>query len=437
VVARHDTAPQRERRKAGLAGATFHRPQPNRRKPRHSFLSRRCFALCAMTAGIVAGAVMAFDREWLGKQASSPCYAGIFPQRRPRLPLVVRTQTGSCSSPFPRRAAWPATAGQRVGLDDALHAVEALVSFLNSNFAAWLAAVSLLALRCPHLLDWVRPEWFTSLLSLLMLSVGVTTSFDDFRASARRKTAVALNFIACYGFMPTVAYAMGRLIQADPDTLAGLVLIGAINGGHTSNLCTLIAGGDVALSVLMTMSTTAGCILMTPSICKGVIGTVVKIDAVGIALSTLQVVLLPTIVGLALNALFPKTCKRVASITPAFGVFATVLIVGSSVASCREYILTAGWQLQGAIISLHLLGGIVGYLGAKLARQSQQTCRTVAIETSMKSSAVGYLLASLHFSSFAVRVPAAVSVIWSAVVGGLLAAYWRRFGSSLPLEASH
>ena len=72
--------------------------------------------------------------------------------------------------------------------------------------------------------------------------------------------------------------------RADAPTLAGLVLIGSINGGHTSNLCTLIATasdcncilpnqlylssseakGDVALSVLMTMSTTLLCIVATP-----------------------------------------------------------------------------------------------------------------------------------------------------------------------------
>ena len=33
----------------------------------------------------------------------------------------------------------------------------------------------------------------------------------------------------------------------------GLVLVGSINGGQASNLCTLIAGGDVALSVAWAM----------------------------------------------------------------------------------------------------------------------------------------------------------------------------------------
>jgi BASS family bile acid:Na+ symporter len=49
----------------------------------------------------------------------------------------------------------------------------------------------------------------------------------------------------------------------------------------------------------------------------------------------------------------------------------------------------------------------------------------MAIETSMKSSAFGFLLAKLHFGSFEARVPAAVSVVWMAITGSLLAIFWR------------
>lgn len=51
--------------------------------------------------------------------------------------------------------------------------------------------------------------------------------------------------------------------------------------------------------------------------------------------------------------------------------------------------------------------------------------RTFAIETSMKSSAFGFLLAKLHFPGFLVRVPAAVSVVWMALVGSSLAVAFR------------
>ena len=56
---------------------------------------------------------------------------------------------------------------------------------------------------------------------------------------------------------------------------------------------------------------------------------------------------------------------------------------------------------------------------------NEQTARTFAIETSMKSSAFGFLLACLHFESFLVRVPAAVSVVWMALTGSILAVAFR------------
>jgi BASS family bile acid:Na+ symporter len=58
---------------------------------------------------------------------------------------------------------------------------------------------------------------------------------------------------------------------------------------QASNLCTYIAKGNVALSVLMTTATTIGAIFMTPLLCKILLGAVVPVDAYGIAVSTIQV----------------------------------------------------------------------------------------------------------------------------------------------------
>lgn len=58
-------------------------------------------------------------------------------------------------------------------------------------------------------------------------------------------------------------------------------------------------------------------------------------------------------------------------------------------------------------------------------RYGETTCRTMAIETAMKSSAFGFLLAKLHFSALLTRVPSAVSVVWMAVTGSTLAVIWK------------
>ncbi|CAK9029745.1 unnamed protein product [Durusdinium trenchii] len=209
----------------------------------------------------------------------------------------------------------------------------------------------------PRTFVWVKPEWFTWLLGLLMFSVGLTTSVEDFRSSMKSWLAVVINSCACFMIMPALAYFLALLIKANAPTLAGLVLIGSINGGHTSNLCTLIAGGDVALSVLMTMSTTLLCIVATPLIAQRILGTVVSVDAIGIVLSTVKVMLAPTIFGLAFKQWLPNASSRAAKFTPVLGVVATCIIVGSSVASCQSYILSAGLSLQLAVLCLHIFGG--------------------------------------------------------------------------------
>eukprot|EP00930_Biecheleria_cincta_P079600 TRINITY_DN6749_c0_g3_i1.p1 TRINITY_DN6749_c0_g3~~TRINITY_DN6749_c0_g3_i1.p1 ORF type:complete len:452 (-),score=76.39 TRINITY_DN6749_c0_g3_i1:246-1556(-) len=301
---------------------------------------------------------------------------------------------------------------------------KASTTFCNL-FAVWLAIAAVAAIKQPATFTWVKSSYFTGLLGLLMFSVGITTTIDDFKECLKRPGAVAINFISCYGIMPVLAFALAKMIGAEGPILAGLVLVGSINGGQASNLCTLIAGGDVALSVLMTTSTTLGCIFMTPLICQMVLGAVVPVDAMGIVISTFQVVLAPIFLGVGFNTLAPKFCKAVTPYTPVVGVISTVLLVGASVAKCAGPILGAGAPLQFACMALHLIGGILGFGATKAAGFDERTCRTVAIETAMKSSAFGFLLASLHFGVFNVRVPSAVSVVWMAIVGSVLAVYWK------------
>ena len=69
------------------------------------------------------------------------------------------------------------------------------------------------------------------------------------------------------------------------------------------------------LQVLMTTSTTLGCIFMTPLICKLVLGAVVPVDAGGIVVSTFQVVLAPIFLGVGFNTLAPGFCKAPGLVT--------------------------------------------------------------------------------------------------------------------------
>ena len=156
-------------------------------------------------------------------------------------------------------------------------------------FPLWTVLFTAIALKRPSTFEWFTTEYFTAALAALMLSMGITLTPADFVAVASEPSSIIMQFALCYGMMPGLAFFLGRAFGLDAGLLAGMVLVGSINGGQASNLCTYIAKGNVALSVLMTTATTVGAILMTPFLCKTMLGAVVPVDARGIAVSTCQV----------------------------------------------------------------------------------------------------------------------------------------------------
>eukprot|EP01041_Mallomonas_annulata_P004072 gene4072-8101_t len=232
---------------------------------------------------------------------------------------------------------------------------------LTNLFPLWTVLFAGLALKRPETFAWFTTNYFTASLAILMLSMGITLTPKDFQSAVQQPGPVIIGFILCYVLCPALGFGLGKAFKLPIDLTAGLILVGSINGGQASNLCTYIAKGDVALSVLMTTVTTIAGIFMTPLLCKLILGTVVPVDAVGIAKSCLQVVLAPIVVGMLANRFAPKAVEKVLPATPVIGMVSTCILVASAVAQCAPAILSAGINLQLPIMLLHLVSGLAGY----------------------------------------------------------------------------
>lgn len=168
-------------------------------------------------------------------------------------------------------------------------AYEKVANVATTLFPIWTVLFSGLALKSPASFAWFTTEYFTASLAILMLSMGITLSPKDFKDVAKNPVPTFIQFTLCYAMMPFLALFLGEAFGLPKAITAGLVLVGCTNGGQASNLCTYIARGNVALSVIMTTATTIGAIFMTPLLCKYILGTVVPVDAKGIAKSTIEV----------------------------------------------------------------------------------------------------------------------------------------------------
>lgn len=74
-----------------------------------------------------------------------------------------------------------------------------------------------------------------------------------------------------------------------PMFYAGFVLMSCVAGAQLSSYASFLSKGDVALSILLTSSTTIASVLATPILTGLLIGSVVPVDAVAMSKSILQV----------------------------------------------------------------------------------------------------------------------------------------------------
>mmetsp|Transcript_28909 Transcript_28909/g.54225 ORF Transcript_28909/g.54225 Transcript_28909/m.54225 type:complete len:330 (+) Transcript_28909:22-1011(+) len=296
-------------------------------------------------------------------------------------------------------------------------------------FSVWMAALAALALSNPWLFAWVGPRTSRTLLVTLVFLMATTAHPEDFKACFTKIRPLSVNFIACFGVLPAVALAISHFLDLGQDFTVGMVLMGGVNGGSASNLFTLLAGGDVALSVLMTVSTTLGAVVCTPLVAEVFVGALVPVDTLGLLQSAVEIVLIPIICGVLFRAALPLTVAKLEPFVPILGLGSAMPLIGGVLAGSAESILGAGVWLHLAAVGFHAVAGLLGYFLSAFMGSDERERRTVAIEVAMKNHVFACMLAASHFDSPAVQIPPATACIWCPIIAAGMAAYWK---SQLP-----
>src|SRR2546425_828126 len=299
-----------------------------------------------------------------------------------------------------------------------------LLNLLTNLFPVWVVLGGVVVLTPPPLFTWFGTRWLPGGLAVILRGMGITLGVDDFKGVMKMPRAVAAGYVAQYLIMPFLGWAVARGLSLPTAYAVGVILVGCCPGGTASNVVTYIARANVALSVLMTMCSTFGAILMTPLLTKWLAGTLVPVPAWGLFLSTVQVVLVPLIVGLALHHLTPRLVQTVLPAAPLVSVLTIVLICASIVGSSAEQVKKSGALLLLAVFLLHAGGFLLGYLFARVLGYDQIIARTISIEVGMQNSGLGAVLARNHFSDLT-ALPCAISATFHSVIGSILAGIWR------------
>lgn len=285
-----------------------------------------------------------------------------------------------------------------------------------------------------------------------MLGTGMTLEKSDFGAilTSEQRNSIPIGVLCQFILMPLSASIMGRALLLpyhDPATtlhlgkhlFLGLVLVGCSPGGTASNLVSLIAGADVALSVLLTACSTILASVVTPLLTKLIVGSAIPVSSKALCVATAKVVLLPVSFGVFLNEYCPQFCRQVSRWTPFASVLLISLICGGVVSNNASMFSTVAASVGGggallplpmlilsAVVLTHILGFTAGYFVPKsLFGFPERTARTISIETGMQNSALAVVLAKSINADPLSYLPGAISATAHSCLGSGLAAFWR------------
>lgn len=301
-------------------------------------------------------------------------------------------------------------------------------SYQNLIFTALLIVSVSLAFIFPDVFvsigDFPLKKLIIPLLQIIMLGMGTTMSVKDFEGVIKQPRAVFIGVVCHFIIMPLLGYTLANVFRFPPEIAAGVVLIGCSPSGLASNVMCFIAKANVPLSITVTTISTLLAPFLMPALMKLLAGQFIEISFTKMMIEIMQIVILPVVVGLALNRLFHKSSVMLNRVMPLISMGGIILIVAIITAAGRDSLLSVGWTLGLSVLIHNLTGFTLGYWVARVFGMSEQSCRTVAIEVGLQN---GGLASGIAVQMGKVATVGLAPALFGPIMnlnGSLLATYW-------------
>lgn len=311
--------------------------------------------------------------------------------------------------------------------------LEKINTSFNKYLVLFVLGIAGLALIVPQSFTWASN--YTSLfLQVIMFCMGMTMTLEDFGQVFKAPWKVFLVTFMQFGWMPLSALLIAKLFNLPTDIALGLILVGCVPGGTSSNVITYLSNGNVPLSISATSVSTLLAPILTPLFLTIYGGAYVEIGFWPMFLSIFQIVLLPILGGLIVNHFAHKYIEPVKDFLPTLSSIGILLVLGGTVSVNADTLLTSG-AIMFLVVTLHNVSGYVfATIVCKLLKIDTASSRAMSIEVGMQNTGLAASLGLTHFNP-ATALAGATGAIVHNLVGILYAALCKRKDRANEAEA--
>lgn len=270
------------------------------------------------------------------------------------------------------------------------------------------------------------------ILTILMFDLGLTLKPQDFKLIAQRPKPVIVGLIGQIILLPLIAWLIIKLsvfsYQLSALFIIGIMLVACSPGGSSSNVFSMLAKGDVALSVTLTACSSIITLFTLPLIMAWVVDSIqqsaisIQLPVGKLLMQNIVLMVVPISVGFVVNIFREHAAQKIHNVLKRIAMPALVLLVTIFFFQHKQTIVDEFASLGLTMTLLILATTGCGALLSWLLRLSTKERRTLVIEIGMQNAAQAITIACspLIFNNEIIAIPA---IIYALMMNLVLLAY--------------
>ena len=242
------------------------------------------------------------------------------------------------------------------------------------------------------------------ILVVLMFLLGIDISKKSFTDIAHNPKAVLLGLTGQLVILPVLAFSIAWILKLPPVYFMGLVLVACCPGGSSSNVFSMLAKGDVALSVTLTALSSIITLFTIPIIMEFVTAAVSDMSGASIELpvgkllaQNIVLLFVPLSAGSMFKHFCPETAVKVSKVLGKMAFPALMILAAVFFLQYKKEIADNFASLGLSAAMLIILAMACSSCISRIGRFTDAIRRTIVIEVGMQNAAQAIAIASSPF----------------------------------------
>lgn len=242
------------------------------------------------------------------------------------------------------------------------------------------------------------------ILIVLMFLLGIDINKKAFTDIAHNPRAVLLGMVGQLILLPVLAFSIAWILELPPVYFMGLVLVACCPGGSSSNVFSMLAKGDVALSVTLTALSSIITLFTLPVIMEFATAAVSDVSGVNVELpvgkllvQNIVLLFVPLFAGSLFRHFYPNSAVKVSKVLGKMTFPALMTLAAVFFLQYRKEIAENFASLGLSAAMLIILAMACSSCLSRIGRFSGAVRRTIVIEVGMQNAAQAIAIASSPF----------------------------------------